>query len=149
MSALEAIQVGLLVYFVVLNLVYSALSFVGLRLVVVHARELSDLALRDLLEREVYRPVSILVPAYNEERTIVAAVRSFLALQYPRFEVIVVSDGSTDRTVEALTEAFALVEDPRVWSRSSRRSRSAACCGRCATPTSSSWTRRTGGSPTR
>lgn len=116
MRALELIQVVLLAYFVVLNLLYSALSFVALRTVVVHARELSNLALRDLLEREVYRPVSILVPAHDEERTIVASVRSFLALQYPRFEVIVVSDGSTDATMERLIEAFALVEDPRVWS---------------------------------
>src|SRR5262249_41747426 len=74
-------------------------------------------ALRDLVEREVYQPVSILVPAYNEEGSIVASVRSFLRLHYPRFEVIVVSDGSKDATIQKLIEAFDLVEEERVWSR--------------------------------
>jgi cellulose synthase/poly-beta-1,6-N-acetylglucosamine synthase-like glycosyltransferase len=54
-------------------------------------------------------PVSILVPAYNEEATIATSVRSMLQLDYPEFEVIVVNDGSRDGTMEALREAFALV----------------------------------------
>jgi len=44
-------------------------------------------------------------------------VTSFLRLHYPRFEVIVVSDGSKDRTIERLIEAFDLVEVERVWAR--------------------------------
>ena len=43
-------------------------------------------------------PVSVIVPAYNEEKTIVAAVESMLGSDYPSFEVIVVDDGSTDAT---------------------------------------------------
>ena len=62
-------------------------------------------------------PVSILVPAYNEEMSIVASVSSFLSLHYPEFEVIVVSDGSTDRTIEVMADAFALVEQPRIYRR--------------------------------
>jgi cellulose synthase/poly-beta-1,6-N-acetylglucosamine synthase-like glycosyltransferase len=54
-------------------------------------------------------PVSILVPAYNEEATIATSVRSMLQLDYPEFEVIVINDGSRDGTLQALREAFALV----------------------------------------
>jgi cellulose synthase/poly-beta-1,6-N-acetylglucosamine synthase-like glycosyltransferase len=53
-------------------------------------------------------PVSVLFAAYNEEVPIVNAVRSVLANQYPEFEVIVVSDGSTDRTLDVLRDAFQL-----------------------------------------
>ncbi len=50
---------------------------------------------------EVTEPASVVVPAYNEELSIEATVRSLLASDHP-VEVIVVDDGSTDRTVEVV-----------------------------------------------
>lgn len=116
-TVLSWFEVFAIVYFAILSVLYAAFAFVGLRTVIVESRETSDTELRDLLEREVFKPVSILVPAFNEEASIVASVRSFVRLHYPRFEVIVISDGSTDRTMERLIDAFALVEEPRVWAR--------------------------------
>jgi cellulose synthase/poly-beta-1,6-N-acetylglucosamine synthase-like glycosyltransferase len=52
--------------------------------------------------------ISILVPAYNEEVTIVENIRSLLTLRYPRFQIIVVNDGSKDRTATQVIAAFDL-----------------------------------------
>lgn len=51
-------------------------------------------------------PVSVLVPAFNEEVTIVASVQMLLALDYPDFEVIVINDGSNDETLTAILAVF-------------------------------------------
>ncbi|MFJ2260136.1 bifunctional polysaccharide deacetylase/glycosyltransferase family 2 protein [Streptomyces sp. NPDC087844] len=50
--------------------------------------------------REVTEPVTVLVPAYNEEAGIEATLRSLLASDYARLQIIVIDDGSTDRTAE-------------------------------------------------
>lgn len=56
--------------------------------------------------------VSVIIPAFNEERVIVASVRRVLASDYPGIAVIVADDGSKDRTSALIAEAFA--DDPRV-----------------------------------
>jgi cellulose synthase/poly-beta-1,6-N-acetylglucosamine synthase-like glycosyltransferase len=57
--------------------------------------------------------VSILMPAYNEEVVIVETVYSALRSHYPAVEVLVVSDGSKDRTVGVLVDEFKLTRhDP-------------------------------------
>lgn len=61
-----------------------------------------------LFEGDLAPPISVLVPAFNEALTIEASVRSLMQLRYPSFEVIVVNDGSSDRTLEVLIEAFAM-----------------------------------------
>jgi cellulose synthase/poly-beta-1,6-N-acetylglucosamine synthase-like glycosyltransferase len=60
-------------------------------------------------------PVSILIPAYNEEATIVASVQSMLQLSYPLFELIVVNDGSKDETLKVLKETFGLLPFPEAY----------------------------------
>ncbi|HEX7108568.1 MAG TPA: glycosyltransferase family 2 protein [Aestuariivirga sp.] len=57
---------------------------------------------------DVAMAISIIVPAYNEEATIVENVRSMLSLRYPDMEIIIVNDGSSDRTLKVLVEAFQL-----------------------------------------
>ena len=61
---------------------------------------------KSILPTDYYLPISIIVPAYNEEVTVVDTVRSLLALDYRSYEIIVVDDGSSDATSEVLAEAF-------------------------------------------
>ena len=51
-------------------------------------------------------PVAVLVPAYNEETVIVRTVRSVLNSSYPNLHVVVIDDGSSDRTAEVAREAY-------------------------------------------
>lgn len=62
------------------------------------------------LDSENMIPISLLVPAHNEEATIVDNVKNLLSLNFPQYEVIVVNDGSRDKTLELLMEEYGLVE---------------------------------------
>ena len=56
--------------------------------------------------------VSIIAPAFNEEVTIIDNVHSLMQIDYPNYEIVIVNDASTDRTMELLIENFNLVEIP-------------------------------------
>lgn len=106
--AILAFNDAVLLYFLAISLHYLALMVIGFweTLRVVHNVQWQDE--RRLMQSPFTPPVSIIATAYNEEANIVESVRSLLTLHYPRLEVIVVNDGSTDRTLEILTETFAL-----------------------------------------
>lgn len=78
-----------------------------------HAQTKDQESSWQLLLSDVVMPISIVLPAYNEQETIVESVRATMALRYPDFEVIVVNDGSKDNTLQVLTEAFNLVPTHR------------------------------------
>ncbi|WP_107924170.1 glycosyltransferase family 2 protein [Lysinibacillus parviboronicapiens] len=54
------------------------------------------------------KPVSLLVPAYNEEVGVVDTVYSLLNLRYPQTEIIIINDGSTDNTLQTVIEHFQM-----------------------------------------
>ncbi len=54
------------------------------------------------------KPISVIVPAYNEEETIIDNILSLLQLNYPEFEIIVVNDGSKDNTLQKIIDYFQL-----------------------------------------
>jgi cellulose synthase/poly-beta-1,6-N-acetylglucosamine synthase-like glycosyltransferase len=111
-ALIVATQEVILVYFVALNSFYALLVLLAIPELWSHWHLADDEHLRQVLGSEALPPLSILVPAYNEEVTIAASVLSFLTLQYPRHEVVLVNDGSRDRTMERLITEFDLYELP-------------------------------------
>ena len=69
--------------------------------------------LKNELQGQYYVPVTIIIPAYNEEVTIEDSIRSLLALEYKLYEIIIVDDGSSDHTAEVICKAFHLQEIKR------------------------------------
>jgi cellulose synthase/poly-beta-1,6-N-acetylglucosamine synthase-like glycosyltransferase len=61
--------------------------------------------------------VSIVVPAFNEELTIVDSLTSLLAVDYQSFEVVVVNDGSSDATLARLQQHFRLLPGPLAYAQ--------------------------------
>ncbi len=51
-------------------------------------------------------PVSIIVPGYNEEVTVIKTIQSLLKTAYPSFEIIFIDDGSKDKTFELVNTAY-------------------------------------------
>ena len=110
----EILTEAFLVYFIALNGVYlllNVLSTLSLRRIN-RLRELNELP---QTHTTLEPPISVLVPAYNEETTIAATVRSVLQLTYPEFEIIVINDGSRDSTLEVLQREFALLPFPEAY----------------------------------
>jgi len=93
------------VFFVGDVLMTGRLIFVGLAAIIDRLR---DRHYGSPLEVEMYRPkVAVIIPAYNEEKVIERTVRAVLDSEYPDLHVIVVDDGSSDRTLEVARRAFA------------------------------------------
>lgn len=109
MRALIIAQLFIIGYTLLYNTITFLLMLIAFRRVRFLLRERSVLDPEFAQASPYTPPIALIVPAHNEERTIVESVRALLRLQYPQVEIIIVNDGSTDRTREVLQEAFSLV----------------------------------------
>lgn len=95
-------------YFFIAYLIgYSTFLFLSVvvgsyELYKIHRREI----MKNILPNDYFVPITIVVPAYNEEITVVETIKSLLSLEYHSYEIIVVDDGSKDDTSKKLIEAF-------------------------------------------
>ena len=116
-SALVVFSVVVIVYFVLWNASQMAMSPIALLFLSRH-RVRHRRHARALAARLASPPlVSVIVPAYNEELTIVESVRALLVLDYAAREIIVVNDGSSDGTLAVLHDAFQLVPAPAAFAQ--------------------------------
>jgi cellulose synthase/poly-beta-1,6-N-acetylglucosamine synthase-like glycosyltransferase len=93
------------VAFVAVNAMLLVAASVELRR---YTARFNSSALRRTLRSPLAPPIAVLVPAFNEASGIADSVRSLLALDYPRIDVVVINDGSTDETLARLIEVFDL-----------------------------------------
>jgi len=100
---------GINIFFVIYMIGYSTFLFLA---VVIGSSELykkrQQNQLKNKLLQDYYIPVSIIVPAYNEEVTVVETIKSLMALDYKLYEIVVVDDGSKDDTSKKVIEAFKM-----------------------------------------
>ena len=97
------------------NLIYTILLVISTVAILRHILRIRYAPFKDFVTSPETPPVSILVPAYNEEDVIVRTVRSTLMMDYPFFEVIVINDGSTDGTLDTLIRTFNLRKMDRAY----------------------------------
>jgi cellulose synthase/poly-beta-1,6-N-acetylglucosamine synthase-like glycosyltransferase len=108
----------ILTYFLLINTFYFVFNLLSLAGILRYRRMVAFVRFGEIFRMPIVRPVSVIVPAFNEEAGIIESVRSLLSLRYPVFEVVVVNDGSTDGTLARLVETFGLKPSRTVFRRS-------------------------------
>ena len=108
MNIIQILLWVILAYYIVLQTIYLLLVLIGSTQVRRYHRGITFAEFRRIGESPLSMPVSIIIPCYNEAEIIVGTIRNALRLNYPQYEVIVVSDGSTDATIGLLSESFKM-----------------------------------------
>lgn len=99
-------------YIAFYSIVINAIYLVLLLLSIINVRRQSKLwklkSMSLLFKKRMLPGISIVAPAYNEEKTIIESTNSLLNLIYPDYELIIVNDGSRDETMDVLIKTFDL-----------------------------------------
>lgn len=108
-NILEQLIIG---YFLTINTVYLLLvigALIYVRRQILHSGVVQP---DTLFKSDLFKSISILVPAYVESGNIVESIESLLKLEYPEYHIIVINDGSADDTLQQLIDYFDLIETP-------------------------------------
>jgi cellulose synthase/poly-beta-1,6-N-acetylglucosamine synthase-like glycosyltransferase len=105
---LDLANITLFLYYLASNLIYLVLLITAIARNSWHRHRLASLRLERVQISPFTPPITLIVPAHNEESFIVDSVRALSELQYPDLEIVVVNDGSRDHTLSRLKTAFRL-----------------------------------------
>lgn len=111
---LELVVDYLNIFFMYYIFIYAIIFFVSTILSMIELyeskRKKAYLNEINIKSKDNYIPISILVPAYNEEETIIDCINSLMNIDYTEYEIIIIDDGSKDNTSKALLNKFKLRE---------------------------------------
>ena len=91
----------------ILILFYAVLIIANLKLLAQLGLSITYNLKRKKIREETFPKISIIIPAFNEEKTIQQCIESLRNVDYPNFEIIVVDDGSTDQTFQKASQCVA------------------------------------------
>ncbi len=95
-------------YGVILLLLYAMLAILSFTNIRLYQKKDSYTDYKVIVGSPLAPGVSVIAPAFNEGLTIIDNVRSLLTFDYPKYEVIIINDGSTDDTLEKVVREFSL-----------------------------------------
>lgn len=102
------LECAVLVYFVALNSHLLVLMLLGYHATRREEAMSHDRDLLSMMQSPLVQPVSVIITAYNESINILESVHSVMQLRYPKFEIVVVNDGSNDDTLDLLLERYKM-----------------------------------------
>src|SRR5580698_10616332 len=105
---LQLANEALFAYYLTSNLIYLGLLIIAIFNNVIHRYRLAGQRLELFKASPFTPPITLIVPAHNEEKSIVDSVKALLSLDYPSLEIIVVNDGSRDRTLQKLEQEYQM-----------------------------------------
>jgi len=100
---------GVFVYGTTLLFSYGLLAVLSLISIRRYMKKNDSVDYNIIVESPLAPGISVVAPAFNEGVTIIDNVRSLLTFNYPKYEVIIINDGSTDDTLEKLIAEFEMV----------------------------------------
>jgi len=104
------LSIFFIIYAVLVNTIYLLLTIIAAYFVKKFMVENKKINYMEYIKSNALLPVSILISAYNEEISIVRTITALLRSKYPKYEIIVINDGSKDRTLDILKKEFNLNE---------------------------------------
>lgn len=108
-QAIYIFNVFIFIYVLFVDAFYLLFFILSLKQLRKYMNRITYSELDEISTSQLAPPISIIVPSYNEEITIKDSVLSFLNLDYPEYEVIVINDGSKDKTLDTLIKHFDLI----------------------------------------
>lgn len=97
-------------YGITLLLLYMMLAFLSFFNIQLFQKKESYTDYKVIVSSPLAPGISVIAPAYNEGLTIIDNIRSLLTFDYPKYEVIIINDGSTDDTLSKVIKEFSLVK---------------------------------------
>lgn len=110
----EFISYLLITYFIVLNVTYLIQGLTSVHLLKKYYQKLRISDIERFKQEEDLPPVTIIIPAFNEETTLNDTLYNLKQQDYPNYEILLVNDGSTDETLSVLIEHLELTPALRV-----------------------------------
>ena len=115
LGALNGFNGLVISYYLLINSLYTLLFLIALSASVGRHRKGAWRAHSTSLPTRLLLPVSFLLPVCNEKEAVLHAVWALLKSNYPDVQIVVINDGSTDGTLEALTKEFSLTPADQIY----------------------------------